>query len=160
MKDGYFPAKPHSTVLFLTHWKISIAANDQLAKTAFRCNSGLGAGGLEALTPSGVSGYSYNQVNISYLPYDAEIIWGVGAAYTIPLEAYSHFDETGAQIDGVFLGNGNYTTWGVKWYPADSGSIDGNPYWGLRLLGPNSSIPGSGEPLYPGEYETFLKVST
>jgi hypothetical protein len=124
----------------------------------FQCNSALGAGALEALTPTGVSGYAYNQVNLSYYPYDAELGWGFGQ-YSNSVQAYSLFNETGAQIDGVFLGSDNYTTWGVKWYPADSGSLDGNPYWGLRLLGADSDVPGTESPLYPDEYRTFLQVS-
>lgn len=108
--------------------------------------------------PSGVSGYSYKQVNITYLPWDAELGWGFGQ-YSIPVEAYSLFDqETGDQLDGVFLGNSNYATWAVKWYPADAGSLDGNPYWGLRLLGANSNISATSE-LYPEEYPTFLQVT-
>jgi hypothetical protein len=124
----------------------------------FQCNSALGAGALEALTPTGVSGYAWNQVNLSYYPYDAVLGWGFGQ-YSNPVQAYSLFNETGAQMDGVFLGSDNYTTWGVKWYPADSGSLDGNPYWGLRLLGADSDVPGTDSPLYPDEYRTFLQVS-
>jgi hypothetical protein len=140
--------------------QISIATNNQIAKTAFRCNSTLGPGVLEALTPTGVSGYAYNQVNLTYYPYDAELGWGFGQ-YSNPISAFAHFDACGNRIDGVFLGRDNYTTWGVKWYPADSGSLDGNPYWGLRLLGADSAIPGTnGSALYPGEYRTFLKVSS
>lgn len=130
-----------------------------LAKTSFRCNSALGNGILEALTPTGVSGYAYNQVNLTYLPWDAELGWGFGQ-YSVPVEAYSLFDATsGTQLDGVFLGSANYTTWGVKWYPADAGSLDGNPYWGLRLLGADSDVPGTDEPLYPDEYRTFVMVT-
>jgi hypothetical protein len=132
--------------------------DNTLAKTVFRCNDALGDGVLEAQVPSGVSGYSYQQVNITYLPWDAELGWGFGQ-YSIPVGAYSLFDEeTGDQLDGVFLGNSNYATWAVKWYPADAGSLDGNPYWGLRLLGANSNISATSE-LYPEEYPTFLQVT-
>lgn len=97
-------------------------------------------------------------MNITYLPWDAELWWEFGQ-YSIPVGAYYLFDEeTGDQLGGVFVGNSNYATWAVKWYPADAGSLDGNPYWGLRLLRANSNISATSE-LYPEEYSTFLHVT-
>jgi hypothetical protein len=112
---------------------------------------------LEALTPTGVSGAAWNQANLTYLPYDMEFGWGFGQ-YSVAIEAFAHLDETGAAVEGTFLGTSESTTWGVTWYPADSGSLDGNPYWGLRLLVPGVVIPGTNSTLYPDEYRTFLKV--
>jgi len=54
-----------------------------------------------------------------------------------------------------------YTQWGVKWYDVDeSGTLDGLPYWGLRLLGKDSGIPWlNGSALLDGEYRTFVKIA-
>lgn len=83
--------------------------------------------------PTGVSGYAWNQLNITEYPYDAEIMWGLGQ-YSTPLEPFHHFIN-GTQQAGLFLGQGNVTTWGVKLYPADgANSEDGEPYWQLRLV--------------------------
>lgn len=105
------------------------------------------------------SDYAFNMVNMSYYPTHMELGWGPRPE-TYPIEAYSLFDETGAQIEGVFLGNGEYTTWGVKLYVADSESLYPGSYWGLRLLVPGSNVPGKTDPLYPDEYRTFLKVTS
>lgn len=94
---------------------------------------------------------------MSYYANDMELGWGFGQ-YSFPVEAYSHFDEAGTQIEGVFLGSAGYTTWGVKWYQAGAGTLDGLPFWGLRLLVEGSNVPGTDEPLLPDEYRTFLKV--
>jgi hypothetical protein len=88
--------------------QITIASNNTFAKYAFRCNPALYPGSLEALTPSGVSGYAWNQVNLSYYPYDAELGWGFGQ-YSTPVEAYYHFVDD-VQQPGVFLGSNGTTT--------------------------------------------------
>jgi hypothetical protein len=99
-------------------------------------------------------------VNLTDIPYDAELGWGFGQ-YGTPVEAYHHYVD-GALQDGLFLGQGNVTTWGVKLYPVDeSGTLDGLPYWGLRLLGPESTVPTANGTvaLMDGEYMTFLMVT-
>lgn len=101
-----------------------------------------------------MSGYAWQQVNITDIPYDAEFGWGFGQ-YSTNVEAYEHWIE-GVKQDGAFLGQDNFTTWGVKYY------TDGElgAYWGLRLLGANSQIPWlNGSALLEGEYRTFLKIN-
>lgn len=142
---------------FLIQSQIAIVANNHLAKTVLRCNSAIGPGSLEALTPISVSEYAYNMVNMSYYPTHMELGWGSRPS-TYPVEIYSHFDESGKQIEGVFLGSGTSTTWGIKWYPADFRNLYRRPYWGLRLLVEDSNFPATDWHLYPGEYRTFLKV--
>ncbi|TAQ85769.1 hypothetical protein B7494_g5911 [Chlorociboria aeruginascens] len=138
----------------ITQGRISIVNNNQLAKNAIRCND---ATGLEGYVATGVSGYTWQQLNITEYPYDAELMYGLGQ-YSTPVEAYYHYID-GVQQPGLYLGQDGYTTWGVKLYPADSGSLDGNPYWQLRLLGPDSGLPWlNNTALYPDEYETFLTV--
>lgn len=85
-------------------------------------------------------------------------MWGLGPDST-PLSAFYHFID-GVQQDGLFLGQDNVTTWGVKLYPpSGANSLDGESYWLLRLLGPDSALPWNGSALYPGEYRSFLRVS-
>lgn len=133
--------------------RISIVADNQIAKNALRCNAATEI--LEGYFPQGVSGYAWQQVNITDIPYDAELGWGWGQ-YSTGVQAYEHFID-GVQQDGVFLGQDGYTTWGVKWY-ADGD--DNEDYWGLRLLGANSAVPGTnGTALLDGEYRTFLKIA-
>ncbi|KAL3418311.1 hypothetical protein PVAG01_10027 [Phlyctema vagabunda] len=135
---------------------ITIASVNDQAKNPLRCNARTGA--LEAYTATGVSGYAWNQVNITEYPYNAQLMWGLGQSGT-PVEAYHHYVD-GVQQPGLFLGQANVTTWGIKKYPADSATtLDNEPYWGFRLLGPKSSIPWlNGSALFPDEYRTFIKV--
>lgn len=84
-------------------------------------------------------------------------MWGLPEAATIPIEPYYHYYANGTQQPGLFLGSHNVTTWGIKYYEADSGSY-GDPYWLIRLLGPGSEDPITGQPLDDGEYETFIRV--
>jgi hypothetical protein len=74
-------------------------------------------------------------------------------------QLYSHKDATtGEEIPGYFLGGADgATVWGVKHYPADQQNRYG--YYYLRLLGPGSEDPSTGEPLYEGETKTYLKVA-
>jgi hypothetical protein len=77
------------------------------AKCAIRCNSATQA--LEGCTAAGFSGYAWNQLNITDIPYDAELGWGFGQ-YSTPIEAYHHYVE-GVKQEGLFLGQNNVTTW-------------------------------------------------
>ena len=85
-------------------------------------------------------------------------MWGLPAEYSIPVEPYYHEDADGVRQDGIFLGSHGVTSWGVTYYEAGAGTIDGLPYWFIRLLGPDSEDPVTGEPLGEGEYETFIRV--
>lgn len=127
-------------------------SDNQIAKNPLRCNAATEI--LEGYFPIGVSGYAWQQVNITDLPYDAELGWGFGQ-YGTSVEAYEHWAD-GVKQAGVFLGQDGYTTWGVKWY-ADGD--DDEAYWGLRLLGKDSGIPwANGTALLDGEYRTFVKI--
>ena len=119
-----------------------------------QCNVG---GILEAWTPSGVSGYAWNQINITNIPYSAMLMWGLPESATIPIEPYYHYID-GVQQTGLFLGSHNVTAWGITYEEADSGSY-GDPYWSIRLLGPGSEDPVTGQALGDGEYETFIRVA-
>lgn len=103
-----------------------------------------------------MSGYGYNPVNIAPYPYDAEVMWGVeGPA----LQAYHHFID-GVQQDGLFLGSQGVTRFGIE-RVAQGGAPTGLPYWTLRLLGPNSSVPpgsANATATYADEYETFILI--
>jgi len=140
----------------ITMGSISIASVNDQAKIPLQCNDNPAPGTLEARVPTGVSGYAWNQVNITEYPYDAELMWGLGQ-YGTPIEAYYHYVD-GVQQPGLFLGQGNVTTWGIKWYPVDgSNTWDGEPYWLFRLLGPDSEIDGA--QLQADEYTTFIIIS-
>ncbi|KAL1967824.1 hypothetical protein VTN77DRAFT_2513 [Rasamsonia byssochlamydoides] len=136
---------------------ITIAYVNDEAKTAIRCNDATGSV-LEALTPTGVSGYAWNQINITNIPYSAPLMWGLPPDASIPVEPYYHYIG-GVKQPGLFLGSHNVTTWGIKYYEADAGSLDGEPYWFIRLLGPGSADPTTGQALEDGESVTFIRVN-
>ena len=118
------------------------------AKSPLRCNDAVG---VEVWSPTGVSGYDWNQVNISSIPYSAPLMWGLPADGSIPLEPYHHVVD-GETQDGLFVGSHGVTTWGIK-------RAEGRyPYWFFRLLGPGSEDPVTGERLGEDEHETFIKV--
>lgn len=123
------------------------------AKNPLRCNDATDS--FEANVPSGVSGYEWKSVNISDYPYSAVLMWGLGE-YSLPIQTYHHYQD-GVKQDGIFLGSHNVTTWGIQQQSGSAGS-SGNPYWLLRLLGPNSENPSNGEPLSDGEYRTFIRI--
>ncbi|KAH8653136.1 hypothetical protein BGZ60DRAFT_387014 [Tricladium varicosporioides] len=60
-------------------------------------------------------------------------------------ETYAH-EINGVRQDGIFLGISNVTTWAFRRTQAHP------EYYQIRLA------PGSGEPLYEGEFKGFLKV--
>lgn len=73
---------------------------NQEAKYPLQCDSATGY--LAGRLPIGVSGVAWQQVNISYYPYDAELGWGFGQ-YSTAIEPYQH-ELDGVVQDGVFLG--------------------------------------------------------
>lgn len=148
-----------SVYRWLTLLQMTITDNNQIAKYPFRCDPGANTTSgyqLYAYTPEGVSGYGYNPVNLAPYPYDAELMWGVEGP---EVQGYYHYIK-GVKQDGVFLGSNGVTRWGIE-FVASGGAPTGQPYWNLRLLGPNSQVP-PGSPnattTYSDEYETFIKV--
>lgn len=85
-------------------------------------------------------------------------MWGLPEEYSDVAEPYYHVDTDGVRQEGIFIGARNVTSWGVKYYGPSVGTIDGLPYWSIRLLGPGSEDPQTGEPLLEGESETFIRV--
>jgi hypothetical protein len=85
-------------------------------------------------------------------------MWGLGSFGT-PISTFYHYID-GVKQPGLFLGQDGYTTWGIRRYDMDpSTSVDGLPYWGIRLLGLNSQLTWlNNTPVYPDEYRTFIKV--
>ena len=94
--------------------------------------------------------------------YDVEgsefMAWGAPGPIDIP-KPYFHFDEAGTKQEGVFLGHNNITSWGVKYREARPDSMEKQPFWSVRLLGPGNEDPSSGQELGEGESATFLRVS-
>ncbi|CAI6097516.1 unnamed protein product [Clonostachys chloroleuca] len=158
---GYNNGKPTirwGSFLILAN-KITIPTRNDIAKTALRCSDG----GLQAwtstdLTPAGApTAVAWTPIVLSPYPYDAALMYKIEGSAP---QLYSHKDATtGEEIPGYFLGGADgATTWGVKYYPADQGSY-GRDYYYLRLLGPGSEDPSTGEPLHEGETKTYLKVA-
>jgi hypothetical protein len=76
----------------------------------------------------------------------------------LPVKTFEHW-RNGEKQDGVYLGGyDNSTTWGFTYYPADQGSSGLNYYY-MRLLGPDSADPTTGEALGKNETRGFLKVA-
>jgi hypothetical protein len=109
---------------------IAIVDQNDIANRPLRCNGNARStdaptGVLEAWVPTGNSGSTWQQVNLTPFPYDRELMWGFPDA--TPVEAYQHIVDWEVQ-EGVFLGQAGVTTWGVKRYEAAAGTIDGLPY--------------------------------
>ena len=94
----------------------------------------------------------YSAVNIANKdPGSAPIMWGLSDdAEVLPIEPYRHHVD-GEEVEGTFLGSGNVTRWGVKYY--DPQTEEGFPYWFFRLLQEGA------EELGEGESDTFIKVA-
>ncbi|KAK2760923.1 hypothetical protein FQN54_002165 [Arachnomyces sp. PD_36] len=101
-----------------------------------------------------------NSVGIYEVEGSELIGWGGPGPITIP-KPYLHYNKDGEELEGVFLGFDNVTTWGVRYHEArkDSVTPDPQPYYSVRLLAPGSEDPTTGELLGEGESATFLRVS-
>lgn len=113
--------------------------------------------GLEGLVQVDDSTFDYRQVNISTTPWNAQLMWGLPEEHSQPITVYRHFIN-GEQQEGLFLGAHNVTRWGVQRQPGTAGSGH-QPWWMIRLLGPNSEDQETGQPLMDGEYRTYLRVA-
>ncbi|EAW14395.1 uncharacterized protein ACLA_074320 [Aspergillus clavatus NRRL 1] len=133
---------------------VTIVPRNDLAKTPLRCNDATSS--IEGRVPWGVSGVAWKTVNVSDMAWSAPLMWGLDAAFSRAVEPYHHY-VNGVRQDGVFLGAGNVTRWGVKYYETSAGSW-GWPYWMLRLLGPGSEDRATGEALKQGESTTFIRI--
>ena len=129
-----------------------------VAKNPLQCfNSTLTAFVPTDLEPNGApTSYAWSPLVIADIPYDAELMWKIESQEKP--KPFEHWID-GVKQDGVFLGGyENSTTWGFKWYPTSQGS-SGTPYYGMRLLGPNSGIPWTGEALLENETVGYLRVN-
>lgn len=133
--------------------QIAIVSENDLAKSPLRCNDATDS--FESYVPSGVSGAEWKSVNITDMPYSAQLMWGLGQ-YSLPIQAYHHYLD-GVKQDGIFLGAHNVTSWAVQLQDGSAGS-GGKPYWLVRLLGPGSADPVTGAELEDGEYKTFIRI--
>ncbi|KAK1718752.1 uncharacterized protein BDZ83DRAFT_655034 [Colletotrichum acutatum] len=119
-----------------------------VAQDPLQCVDGRG---IQGHVPTGVSGYTWENLAVAEIPYDALLMYLVNGTEVKP---YSHYTLNGTQIDGVFLGSEGYTTWGFK----KETTSDQGTFWEARLLGANSEDPSTGKPLFDGEITGFLKV--
>ncbi|KAI2891877.1 hypothetical protein CBS63078_9576 [Aspergillus niger] len=131
---------------------IAIGSENDEAKNPIICDDS-SPSILNGLVETGVSGYSYQPLNISSIPYTALLMWGLPEEASVPVDFYHHY-VNGTQQDGLFIGANNVTTWAIKEY-SDSGSK--LPYWLFRLLGPDSEDPITGAALEEGELVTYIK---
>ena len=133
--------------------QIGIVSRNDLAKSPLRCNDATDS--FESYVPSGVSGAEWKAVNVTDIPYSAQLMWGLGQ-YSLPIQAYYHYLD-GVKQDGIFIGAHNVTSWAVQLQDGSAGS-GGQPYWLIRLLGPDSEDPVTGAELEEGEYKTFIRI--
>ncbi|KAI3076637.1 hypothetical protein CBS147343_4236 [Aspergillus niger] len=131
---------------------IAIGSENDEAKNPIICDDS-SPSILNGLVETGVSGYSYQPLNISSIPYTALLMWGLPEEASVPVDFYHHY-VNGTQQDGLFIGANNVTTWAIKEY-SDSGSK--LPYWLFRLLGPDSEDLITGAALEEGELVTYIK---
>ncbi|PYH69143.1 uncharacterized protein BO88DRAFT_404854 [Aspergillus vadensis CBS 113365] len=132
---------------------IAIGSENDEAKNPIICDDS-SPSILNGLVETGVSGYSFQPLNISSIPYTALLMWGLDEQASVPVDFYHHY-VNGTQQDGLFIGANNVTTWAIKEY-SDSGSK--LPYWLFRLLGPDSEDPITGAALEEGELVTYIKI--
>lgn len=126
---------------------------NDIAKNPLQCSNNT----LLALLEHGVSGYAYEPLQVSPYPYDATIGYDFGENSTA-VKAFTHKID-GVQQEGTYLGGyENTTTWGVR-YEEDAGAR-GQSFFYVRLLGPDSADPKTGEALYPNEFTSFIKVAS
>ncbi|KAI1767113.1 hypothetical protein GGR53DRAFT_143372 [Hypoxylon sp. FL1150] len=136
---------------------ITFPTRNDIAKNPLKCEAGVLKGWVPTdLTDAGApTSYQWTPLVLSPYPYDAALMWKIdGDAPQI----FEHYIGDVKQ-DGVFLGGYNTTTsWGLKYYGADSGS-SGQDYYYSRLLGPNSADPSTGAPLSANETTAFIKIT-
>lgn len=119
-----------------------------VAQIPLQCVDGQG---IQGRVPTGVSGYTWQNLVAAETPYDALMMYEVDGT---AIQPYSHYTTNGTKLDGIFLGSEGYTTWGFrKETDAEQGT-----FWEARVLGANSNDPATGEPLFEGEITGFLKV--
>ncbi|KAI0010878.1 hypothetical protein F4779DRAFT_575809 [Xylariaceae sp. FL0662B] len=136
---------------------ITIPTRNDVAKNPLKCE----AGELKAWVPTDLTAagaptsYQWTPLVISPYPYDASLMWKIDGAAP---QVFEHYVD-GEKQDGVFLGgaNGN-STWAFKYYPANVGS-SGLDYYYMRLLGPDSADPSTGEQLKANETMAFVKIN-
>lgn len=74
-----------------------------------------------------------------------------------PAKPFEYYID-GEKQEGVWLGGyDNTTLWGFKYYPASLGTYDKDYYY-MRLLGPDSADPTSGEKLKANETREYLRI--
>ncbi|KAI1466267.1 uncharacterized protein F4812DRAFT_436584 [Daldinia caldariorum] len=137
---------------------ITFPTNNQLAKTALKCDGGV----LKALvntdlTAAGApTNAQWSELLFpSNAPYDAPLLYKITDG--IAPQIFEHYVD-GVKQDGVFLGAyDNSTRWGFKYNPANVGSY-GLDFYYARILGPNSADPVTGSPLKANETTAFIKI--
>jgi len=139
--------------------RMTITDDNTIAKYPLRCTpTSSNPAQIYADVPCGVSGFCWNPLNLAPYPYDAELMSGVDGP---AVEVYHHFVGD-AQQPGLFLGSQGVTKWGIQ-RVAQGGAPTGQPYWTLRLLGPNSQVPpgsANATQTYADEYETFILIQS
>ncbi|KAI0853074.1 hypothetical protein F5Y00DRAFT_257727 [Daldinia vernicosa] len=138
---------------------ITFPTNNQIAKTALKCDGGI----LKALVPTDLTAAGaptnaqWSELSFpTDEPYDAPLLYKITGG-TAP-QIFEHYID-GEKQDGVFLGAYNTSTrWGLKYNAATSGS-SGQDFYYARILGPNSADPVTGEALNANETTAFVKIS-
>jgi hypothetical protein len=114
-------------------------------------------GSLQAQLNLGLGGIQWQTLVAAGTP--GESVFGFGLP-NLPdpnyqLEPYALVDSDGKRLPGVFIGAFNVTTWGFNY----QNSTETGEYYYLRLLGPNSHNPATGEQLNKGEFTGMIKVA-
>lgn len=74
-----------------------------------------------------------------------------------PPKVFEHYID-GEKQEGVWLGGyDNTTLWGFKYYPASMGTYDQDYYY-MRLLGPDSADPTTGEERKANETRGYIRI--
>ncbi|XXG97843.1 hypothetical protein Hte_004157 [Hypoxylon texense] len=106
---------------------------------------------LQAYLDMGFVGVRWQNLIAAGTP--AESVFGFGLP-DLPDPNY-HLETYGEVQPGSYLGAVNVTTWGFNY----QNFTETGEYYFLRLLGPNSNNLATGEPLNPGEFTGYIKVT-
>ncbi|KAF2010484.1 hypothetical protein BU24DRAFT_454847 [Aaosphaeria arxii CBS 175.79] len=135
---------------------INFPNDNKYAKTPLQCQDGvLHARPATDLTAAGApTNYQWTPLVIAPYPYAANLMYKIEGE---EVKIFEHYID-GVKQPGAFIGGyDNSTTWGFQYQPANQGS-SGLDYFSIRLLGPNSADPTTGEALRANETRGFIKI--
>lgn len=146
------PAQPYDIIFpskTLPLLAIDLRASHRIAKYIYACTAG---------APVVASSPEFKKLNICQDRQNGHILIDAPAEKTLVPELYRHTID-GNQVDGMYLGVKNQTTWGFRYNEAScwaNATVSTRDYYEVKLMGlPSSEWDTAG---YEVEFEGFLKI--